>query len=388
MLRACLLCAWTLALTATEVEHEIIIVAEPPPVVVVAASSTLPTRPGAEPPMSHRGEAARWMWQHPEQTFVDSNIGPLPLYTESVYDASGMPRPRFPDAFAKTFFDDPTEANALAYLESQRVRVRRYMQASDMMQRVAVTHGYVTPEAFKPAEGQLSNNRALAPPYTYDRESWGVPTLDPQQSRLAGLAREEIPETPGRTSTRYVEVVFLWDHRCQHSMRAYRPFAAVSKEVFERELGPRFLAVSLDNDQVAVQTQLDFLEYLEVPTKNVENWLDQTDLRRTVRVTRTPTYVFIDRRSGRFLRLEGAQDEVALRATLLDLVGHAGEAWDDALAEWFRPVRPGIGADGATEAGGDQAPTVDDATADGADASPVQPPSERYQAWDPDGLSD
>ncbi len=387
MPRAIMLGLWAFALAASEVEHEIIIVAEPP-VVAIAAASTVPAAPATDPLASHRGEAARWMWHHPEQTFVDSNIGPLPLYTESVYDASGMPRPRFPDAFAKAFFDDPTEANALAYLESQRVRVRRYMQASDMMQRVAVTHGYVTPQAFTPAESQLSNNRALAPPYTYDRESWGVPALDPQQARLAGLAREEIPETPGRTSTRYVEVVFLWDHRCQHSMRAYRPFAAVSKEVFERELGPRFLAVSLDNDQGAVQTQLDFLEYLEVPTKHVENWLDQTDLRRTVRVTRTPTYVFIDRRSGRFLRLEGAQDEVALRATLLDLVGHAGEAWDDALAEWFRPVKAGIGADGAPDGDTAGPASVDDATVDGVDASPVRPPSERYRAWDPDGLSD
>jgi len=167
-------------------------------------------------------------------------------------------------------------------------------------------------------------------------------------------------------------------------MRAYRPFAAVSKEVFDRELGPRFLAVSLDNDQVAVQTQLDFLEYLEVPTRHVENWLDQTDLRRTLRVTRTPTYVFIDRRSGRFLRLEGAQGADSLRATLLDLVGHADSAWDDALAEWFRPVRPGIGA-----APADVEPPADvpDSAGEGT-ATPVRPPSERYQSWDPDGMSD
>ncbi len=376
-----LLCAAAVGIGAGEIEHEIIIVAEPPTTAIAAA---IPAARFADAFASERGDATRWLWQHPDQTFVDSNIGPLPLYTESVYDASGMPRPRFPDAFAKAFFDDPTEANALAYLESQRVRVRRYMQASDMMQRVAVTHGYVTPEAFKPAENSLSNNRALAPPYTYDRESWGTPALDPQQSRLAGLAREEIPETPGRTTTRYVEVVFLWDHRCAHSMRAYRAFAAVSKEVFDRELGPRFLAVSLDNDQVAVQTQLDFLDYLEVPTRHVENWLDQTDLRRTLRVTRTPTYVFIDRRSGRFLRLEGAQGEDSLRATLLDLVGHAEVAWDDALAEWFRPVQPAIGAV-VSDAGTD---ADDDAIQAGPEASSVQPPSERYQAWDPDGLSD
>nr|MBA3847443.1 hypothetical protein [Planctomycetota bacterium] len=189
-----LFCAGVLA--ATEIEHEIIIVAQPPAAVIAAAAA--PTV-ASDPSATVRGDATRWLWQHPDQTFVDSDIGPLPLYTESVYDASGTPRPRFPDAFAKAFFDDPTEANALAYLESQRVRVRRYMQASDTMQRVAVTHGYVTPETFKPPETDLSNNRALAPPYNHDRASWGVPALDPQQSRLAGLAREEIPETPGRT---------------------------------------------------------------------------------------------------------------------------------------------------------------------------------------------
>ncbi|MBA3846268.1 MAG: hypothetical protein H0X45_06455, partial [Planctomycetes bacterium] len=164
----------------------------------------------------------------------------------------------------------------------------------------------------------------------------------------------------------------------------YRPFAAVSKQVFERELGPRFLAVSLDNDQATVQSQLDFLEYLDVPTRHVENWLDQTDLRRSLRVTRTPTYVFIDRRSGRFLRLEGFQDEPALTATLLDLVSHADSTWDDALAEWFRPVQPGM-----NDADDQSRPAdADVASDDESLASPVLPPSGRYRAWDPDGLSD
>jgi hypothetical protein len=369
------------ALDAAEGDHdEVIIVADdgaaatagvPVPALTAAAAASGPAAPTA---------VYQAVWTHPEQTFVDSDLGPLPLWTETVYDADGNPRPRFPDDFTKAFLDDPCDATALAYLESQRVRARRYLQASQIMQGVAVAMGYVTPDAFRPPRPQSPNSRALVPPEHLRREDWGTPVLSPEQARVDGLSRAEIPETPGKATTREVEVLFLWDHRCPFSMRAFHDYARFGEDIFQRELGPRVMTISLDNDSIATFTQLDFLEYTGMPTRHLENWLDQTGLAATLHVRYTPTYVFIDRRSGRIVRGEGLQDLAWLRATLLDLVGHGEARWEDAQAAWFRPTAPAPGQA--------RSPGADEHGPAPANASPVQPPSRAVRAWDPDGVQD
>jgi hypothetical protein len=380
-------CCTVAALPAAEqiIRDEVIIVAESPIPPVSAGDASRLQQPGGEWVAQHRGDIYAPVWNHPEQTFVDSEIGAMPLWTEAVYDEHGNPRPRFPDVFTKNFIDNPNEATALAYLENQRVRARRYLLASEVMQRTAVDFGFVTPEAFRPPKSELTNNRALNPPYNYSAENWGVPVLDPQQARLVGLKPEDIPETPGRTTTRYVEVLYFWDHRCKFSLRGYRDFAQFGTDVFNRELGPRIATVSLDNDAVETKTQLDFLEWNLSPggisTKYIENWLDQTELAKKMSIRVTPTYVFLDRRSGKIQRFEGLKTLKFLQGALLDLVGHKDDEWSQANAEWFRPVSPAAGAER-----GASIPAVEGDLP--AEATAVQAPSRTIKAWDPDGQAD
>lgn len=380
ILVAVVIAAITPAAASERIVNDVLIIVDDRPTQPSAPVAAAAERqPGGAWVAEHRGDIYGAVWRHPEQVFVDSNIGPLPLWTETVYDEHGNPRPRFPDVFTKQFLDNPNDATALAYLESSRVRARRYLQASEIMQRVAVEHGLVTPAAFKPPKPEITNARALNPPYSYAPDNWGVPVMDPQQARVAGLKPEEIPETPGRTTTRLVELLYFWDHRCAFSLRGFRDFAAFGTDIFERELGPRVIAVSLDNDTVTAQTQLDFLQYNGVETRYIENWLDQTELQAKMNVRVTPTYVFIDRRTAKIQRFEGLKDRAFLEHALLEFVGHGEAAWAEASPAWFRPVAPAAGAARAFD--------FDDADVP-PDATPVQLPSRTIKAWDPDGQAD
>jgi len=381
---ACVLTAPLAAeVSLDEVSHDEVIIVAPPAAAAEAAPADAARAPAGNvsAPASSTAVYAS-VYHHPQQTFVDSDLGPLPLWTETVYDGNGNPQPRFPDLFTKAFLDDPSETTALAYLESQRVRARRYLQASQIMQQVAVSQGYVTPEAFRPPAERLSNARALVPPYQVRSQDWGVPVLNPEQARLAGLSPQEVPSTPGRATTRPVEVVLFWDHRCAFSARAMRDFAAFGEEVFTQELGPRILAISLDNDSASTRAQLDYLDYTGVHTNHIENYLDQTDLASHLAIRYTPSYLFLDRRSGKLLRYEGLQEPSVLRSALLSLVGHADAAWSEVTPAWFRPVAPAPGSRRASPA-----------DVPGADApppplsTPIQGPTRRVRAWNPDGQS-
>jgi hypothetical protein len=370
----CLTICTTLACDEV-IDQEFIIVADAPP-----DPGSIEERSPPSAVITQRGQIYSAVWHHPEQTFVDSEIGPLPLWSETVYDGSGNPKPRFPDVFSKRFLDNPNEETALAYLEAQRVKARRYLQASQIMQQTAIDFGLVTPETFRPPQAELTNNRALTPPYQLSAENWGVPVLDPQQARSAGILPADIPETPGRTTTRYVEILYFWDHRCPFSMRGFRDLAAFGTDLFKKELGPRVITISLDNDPVSTKTQLDFLQWNGVETHYIENWLDQTELQGKMQIRVTPTYVFIDRRSGKILRYEGLKDLGFLRTALLTLVGHQEQDWDRVRPEWFRPVQAAAGtANGLKRNAGEQLPEQ---------STPVQAPTRRLKAWDPDGQSD
>lgn len=335
---------------------------------------------GVSPNPRNRDEIYSAIWRHPDQTFIDSDLGPVPLYTEVVFDQYGNPRPRFPDLNVKLLLDDPTPERALVYLENQKVRMRRYLQASQIMREVAAQTGYVTDDAFRGVDQGSMASREIVPDTSVAPQYQGIPAMTPQQARLNGLKVDEIPMTPGRVTSRYVEVVYLWDHRCTHSMAGYRDFAQVGSEVFQRELGPRFLAVSLDNDSPKVRAKLDFLDYTGVQTMKVDNFIDQTDLRKTLNVTKTPTYVFIDRRTGKLLRLEGKRSADDIRQTLLNLVGRGEEKWGDADPRWFRPVKQAIGSGQGIE--------IKEVGSDLKDATPILPSSRQIRAWDPNGQAD
>lgn len=363
-------------LQAEEVDEVVIIVKTKP------EEKQQPLLAVVDHPNRERGDYIRSVWTHPDQTFVDSDLGPLPLYTEVVYDGEGKPVPRIPDALTKMFMDDPNEQTALLYLEGQKVRVRRYNEASSVMQRTAVQHGFVTPDVFSAPPGKMPQDAAFTPPYDRSRSEWGVPALDPQQARLAGMKPSEIPETPGRTTTRYVEAIYIWDHRCVFSMKGMRDFAEFGEELFNRQLGPRALTVSMDNDEQELFKQKAFLEYLGVPMQRIENFSDITDLRNTLHITRTPTYFFLDRRTGKMLRLEGLQARDAIRSKLLELVGHGADSWDAADPAWFRPTQQAAGTGDLT---GPQKPL--DASVQST-SSAVLPATKPIRAWNPAGLSD
>jgi hypothetical protein len=164
-------------------------------------------------------------------------------------------------------------------------------------------------------------------------------------------------------------------------MKDWAQFGAVAKEVYDRQLGPRMMSVCVDNDSPTVNAVLRKLDWTsDGITKWLENYVDQTELVASMRITRTPTFLFFDRRTAKIERLEGYQTAEALRGSLLKLVGRQPEEWEKADPRWFRPVRSAPGSQ--------RAPGTADAAADGpADSSPILPPSKPIRAWDPAGVS-
>ena len=355
-------------------------------VIIVKRHEAKETATGRQVPERHRGDYIRAIWEDPDQTFVDTDIGPMPLYTDVVHDANGVPRVRYPDPLTKIFMDNPTPATALFRLEGEKNRVRRYNQAQAINQATAIEAKYFGPDDFAPPPGKMPQDAAFTPPYDRDRSEWGVPVLNPQQARLAGVKPNEVPETPGRVTTRYVEVVYIWDHRCQFSMNGMRDFAQFAEDMFKKKLGPRALTVSMDNDENQLVAKKRFLELLGVPMTSMDNFTDITDLRTTMRITRTPTYIFLDRRSGRILRLEGLQTGQEIRAKLLELVGHPGAGWDEADPAWFRPTQPAAEAKGATVNRSGEKSAIDPSLLE--TSSEVLPPSNAIRSWNPAGQSD
>ena len=376
MMRAlAMMCAMTMAYSVEEV------------VIIVKRSSTSEPVSHSVQPERRRGDYIRAIWEDPDQTFIDTDIGPMPLYTDVVYDANGVPRVRYPDPLTKVLMDNPTPATALFRLEGEKNRFRRYKQAQAISTATAIEAKYFGPDDFAPPPGKMPQDSAFTPPYDRDRSEWGVPVMNPQQARLAGVKPEEVPETPGRVTTRYVEIVYIWDRRCPYSMQGIRDFANFGEELFNRKLGPRALTVSLDNDKDQLDGTKKYLEYLGIPMSRVDNFTDITDLRTRLKITRTPTYIFLDRRTGKILRLEGLQSGDAIRVKLLELVGHQSGSWNDADPAWFRPTQPaadGGGAPGGVAAGDKSA--IDPALLE--TSSPVLPASNPIRSWNPAGQSD
>jgi thiol-disulfide isomerase/thioredoxin len=315
-------------------------------------------------------------FSNPAQTYVDSDVGPVPLYVDVEYDGQGNPHPRIPEYFTKMLIDNPTEENAILYLAQQRVRWRKFKQASAVLKQVAVKIGYITPDVMPTLELGSEGNRSI---HHIQRDGWtkgdqGVPVLTEDQARVAGIRKQDIPLTPGIRSATPVEVVMVWDWRDPYSQKGIPTFARWGKELNLKEMGPRFMTVSVDNDGKTLQKQLDYVDYVtEGATKFIENWTDTTNLIDDMRVRVTPTYLFFDRRNGRIRRLEGAQTLQALKSQLMEVIAKKPEDYDRMDPTWFREAEIALGTHRQ------QQPT--DSTV--PDATPIQPASQTVAPWKP-----
>jgi hypothetical protein len=307
----------------------------------VEPSSTVVAMPRQQPPERHRDDIYNAIWSHPDQTFVDSDLGPLPLYFEVTFDAAGNPVPRFPDYFTKRYMDDPTGENARLYLEANAARWRRLREATTMLRRASYEYGYITPESFEPSrQAPVDQHTSIYNPENIAPSSRGAPIMDEELAIRRGLDPDTIPLTPNPYAAKEVELLLMWDWRQENIHETMREWSAFAKDLRERKLGVRVVNISMDNHQERVRSYLKYFEYMDIGFDSTENFLDVTNLRQGFSVRVLPTYVFIDRRSGNVLRLEGHQDIDELRRSLLKLVDReAGDEWAP-RASWFSKRDP------------------------------------------------
>jgi hypothetical protein len=283
------------------------------------------------------------VWKHPNQVFADTDRGPMPLFIDVVFDAAGNPQPRFPDYFTYQFIANPSEDSALDYLAAQAARWRRYQEAAEILRLSGFEHGYVKPDDFvvdHTKTDDVANNTAFYNADAIDPGSRGTPFWSPLQAQVRGLDPSRIPATPNGNVSAPVEVLYFWDWRDEPSRTAMAAWAYFADDVRQRELGVRCVGVSLDSDQNRPAGYLEYWKAMGLPCGSFENYGDITDLRASLQLRGAPTYVFLDRRSGRLERLEGIQGREALEAALMRLVRRRPEEYRQARAPWFGRVDP------------------------------------------------
>jgi hypothetical protein len=337
-----------------------------------------------------RGEIMSRFLTHPDQTFVDSEFGPVPLWQDIVHDSQGNPTPYFPDIFVKQFADNPTPENARIYLAARRARGHRYAVMSQLMRQAAHEMGYISPETFGKQISPIPGSRQI---YEQPREGWGkkeygLPVMSGDQARAIGLNPEEIPYIPGIASATQVEVILIWDWRCEASKRLYIPFARWAKNLSDRQMGIRFMALCADNDGEKIQAHLDTIDYIgnsqllergtEGPrgvTHYIENRIDTTGFVMDMKIERTPTVVLVNRTAGRVLRVVGADVMQRLPGMLMDLVGRRAEDYADMDPIWFRNPGTSFGS-------GIRPPDQTSEPVEG-DATLLMEPTMPYATWSP-----
>jgi hypothetical protein len=327
-MRRFILLLLTVGVVHAEVTEEVIIVIRPPPPdeTVVGANVDQPRV---------RGDVARRWFEHPEQTYLDSSIGPVALYIDPVFDAAGNPAPRFPQPYAKQLFDDPGEDSALGYLEANKARLRRIKEVTAIVERTAAKYGYVVPEDFERKVKNAPNPDAYGalPIQSDNKQDWGEPIFTIEQARLIGLDPFNIPLSP-RTAGKF-EVWYLWDHRVQSSVDGMRDFVTFATSIQDLDARVRLKTISVDNDRPRFVAMIDYLaQQLDVPIKRLENYVDYTDLRTSLNLRWVPTYVFVDQRRGKIHRLEGVKSVQELQQEMLSFLGNPSKTWDP-KPEWF-----------------------------------------------------
>ena len=317
------------ALPGTEITDEVIIVMQAPS----EPTHVSDRRPEVVPPK--RGETARRWFDHPEQTYLDSDVGPVALYIDPVFDGAGNPTPKFPSPYAKQMFDDPSEESARTYLEANKVRVRRLKEVMAIVERTSVKYGYVVPEDFERKVKDSPNFDAygVMPIQSANKNDWGDPILSVEQARLIGMDSFNIPISP-RSAGKF-EVWYLWDRRVPESVEGMKDFVTFAVSLQDLEARIRTKTINLDNDKPKHIAYVDYVDgQLNIPMKRLENYTDYTNLRASMAVQWVPTYVFVDQRRGKVERLEGARTLAELQQAMLAFLDKPRQAWAP-TPEWF-----------------------------------------------------
>ena len=325
------------AVENTQEEQVIIIIRRPPPETVTVSPAPNEQQDLQRQLPAHRGEVYRAVFEHPEQTYLDSDVGPVPLYTDVVFDGNGNPQPRFPAVYAKRLFDNPTEELAHDYLEQGKVRMRRIKEVTNLVEVTAAKFGYVVPSDFAadPVVAEEPDRYSVTKPNKSDKpQDWGHPILSPEQASRNGLDKNDIPLTPRFGYD--VEIWYIWDHRDERSIAGMQDFAAFGWDIIQADAKVNVKTISLDTDAKKLVQMIDYLQWRGVLIHKLENYTDYTNVRRSLHITHTPTYVFIDKRRGVIDRWEGVTPLPALQERLMNFLGVQGaqRVWKP-LAAWF-----------------------------------------------------
>ncbi|MCX8013854.1 MAG: hypothetical protein N3A02_06150 [Rectinema sp.] len=289
---------------------------------------------------AQKGDAYEIFLTHPEQTFLDTVAGPLPLYFEAVYDAEGNPRPRFPHYLAKQLFDDPTEETALRWLAANAARARRLKESMYIVRKVALQYKFVTPEAVTVRKREKEHPESVQPipPGNSPRvRDWGAPLLSETAMRNLGFDLEHPPLIPGLPHQ--FEVIYFWDHRKDIGRQYMLVFARFAHHL--RQIAPTIGIKTIDiavDDPHGFAGHIRFFEY-EVDEaakyiKTFANFLDYTNLKTALRIRYLPMVLFVDRRTDRLHRVEGAFTVERLQKEMDIFLGV-----DNMTAQGWKPAR-------------------------------------------------
>lgn len=264
-------------------------------------------------PAERRGIYDRF-YNDPEQFYVDSPEGPMPLWgADLVYDKDGTPIPRYPDPFTKALIENPDDEGAYRrWLAWRMVLLRRARITGDRLKDVAMSTGILSPDVLKiPESHEL--DMAIGATNQVDPKSLGTPALSEEQAHELGLKPGEVPRTPGQPNE--VELIWIWDKDCPYCESMARDWFYVARDV--TAAGYKAVSVTNDQDTGDISAKLQFWA-IRWPVFASTNLWDWTDLYRTMHVSATPTVLLFNRKTGDMRRHEGVMSEEQLRAFFLD----------------------------------------------------------------------
>jgi hypothetical protein len=331
MIKWIIACACLTAAFSVFAEEDYLFIVLPPkaPVAETSASATAPTAP---PTLWER------FAKNPYQVWIDSDTGPTMLFTDVEFDAAGNPTPRIPDPYTYDAIVNPTQGTEARRQANVLARLRRFQELQNLTVPVGEAMGHLNSETFQVSRSSDPEALALGDLTAVAPDSRGSKIFTPEQAKEKGIDGSKIPMFPGEASN--VEIMWLWDWRCPHCRDAARDWATFADEV--TKYGVKAMGISLDNNQDEVIGTLELWRFRGWPVDTWKNRMDVTDLRTAMKIERTPTYLFLDRRSGTLHRYTGVQTSAQLRGALLHVIGHTNDEWppktswiDDTLTDGY-----------------------------------------------------
>lgn len=276
------------------------------------------------PSMTKRDGMYDRFWNDPEQFYVDSPDGPMPLWGHDlVYDKDGKPVPRYPDPFTKRLVEHPDDDDAYRqYLAFKTVQARRAQVLGEKLAPKAAEFGMLDKDVLRVEPGERKGSMEVGKTDGIDPESLGTPALSTEQASKLGYKPKQVPRTPGEANQ--IEVIWIWNYDCSVCESMARDWFYFARDV--NQAGYKAVSVSLNDDTGEVAARLNYWG-IRWPVRDSLNLSDWTHLQESLNITATPTFFLVNRRTGTMMREEGYRNEEQLRTMFRTVAGMGPGAW-------------------------------------------------------------